>query len=346
MESRLWTLHGGVDQHGGVDAGTKESSSGETSRNANLLVIFHGYCYMYHHWNSMYGLMNHLELPRNAAEAGPRNRCSHTHTHCPGWFNPPFLRVLDPLHLYSPFFILLEMLHPLQSTEGGSVSCNPLTCSVPLHHLQYYRFTDFSPQSKVLEINPDRSGIGFNSHNNNKRAAPSESYRAGPKRVKIAYDASTPASTPTSSPPNNATPQSTQLVYGQIENTNDNRSRPRLSIHSPSTIDAQLVNLSTTHSDIDIAPISSTIVEARKALTAMGRALSSGKRASVERHLIAAMETLRICHFGYFGFGVERPSTLESGEVTQEPYSPVFMIDDVGGIGLFSKSSYHHTSPH
>ena len=240
------------------------------------------------------------------------------------------------------------MLHSPQSTEGESVSCTSLTCSVPLHHQQYYRSTNFSPRSKVtsLEINPDGSEVGFDSHNDNKRAASSEAYRDGPKRVKISYDASTPASTPTSFPPNSVTPQSTQLAYGQVENTNDNRSNTCLSIHIPSTIDAQLVNLSTTHSDIDIAPISNTIVEARKVLTAIGRALSSGERASVERHLLAEMEMLRLCHFRHFGFGVKRPSTLESGEVTPEPYSPVSMIDDVRGIGLFSKSSYHHTSPH
>jgi hypothetical protein len=71
----------------------------------------------------------------------------------------------------------------------------------------------------------------------------------------------------------------------------------------------------------------------------MGRALSSRERASVETHLLVAMETLKICHFGYFGSSTaERRSTLESGKVTPEPCSPISMINDVRGMELFRTS--------
>jgi len=153
MESRLWTIHGGVDQHGGVDAGTKESSSEETSRNANLLVIFHGYCYIYHHWNTMYGLMNHLELPRNAAEAGSRNRCFHTHTHT---------AQVGPTLLFPEYLIPFTCTHRSSSCsrcfippnlQKGEVSL--VIPSPALFHTIIYNITD--PPTSPLNSRLSRS---------------------------------------------------------------------------------------------------------------------------------------------------------------------------------------------
>jgi len=229
------------------------------------------------------------------------------------------------------------MLHSPQAMEGESVSCTTATCSVPLHHQHIYRTTDTSPQSNVtsLEINPDGSDIEPTSCRNNNRAASFETFSALCKRVKTADHATTPdpTLTPTSIYSENLTPQTPPSTYVQAEATTDNLIGPRLRIEIPSMTDDTPINPSTTY--LDIAPISNTIVEARKALTAMGRALSSGEGPGVEKHLLAAMETLKICHFGYFGSSTaERPSTLESGEVTPEPCSPISMIDDVQGMEL------------
>jgi hypothetical protein len=240
------------------------------------------------------------------------------------------------------------MLHFPRSMEGESVSCTTATCSIPLHHQHIYRTTDFSPQSNVtsLEINPDGSDTEPTSCRNNKRAASFEIFSAICKRVKTANHATTPdpTPTPTSVYTDNLTPRTTLSKYVREENKTDNGNSLELRIQIPLITDDKPIDPSTTHTDLDIAPISNTIVEARKALTAMGRALSSGERGGVEKHLLVAMETLKICHVGYFGsFTAERSFILESGEVTPEPCSPVSMIDDIRGIKSSSKSSCIHT---
>jgi hypothetical protein len=235
------------------------------------------------------------------------------------------------------------MLHSPQSMEGESVSCTTATCSIPLHHQHIYRTTDFSPQSNVtsLEINPDGSDIEPTSCRNNKRAASFETFSALCKRVKTANHATTPDPTPTltSVYTDNLTPQTTPSTYVREEDQTDKVNSLHLRIQIPLITDDKPIDPSTTHADLDIAPISNTIVEVRKGLTAMGRALSSRERASVETHLLVAMETLKICHFGYFGSSTaERRSTLESGKVTPEPCSPISMINDVRGMELFRTS--------
>jgi hypothetical protein len=266
----------------------------------------------------------------------------HTHTALDE-STPPSLGLFHPLISYSLLTILLEMLHSPQSMEGESVSCTTATCSIPLHHQHIYITTDFSPQSNVtsLEINPDGSDIEPTSCRNNKRAASFETFSALCKRVKTANRATTPdpPPTPTSVYTDNLTPQTTLSKYVREENKTDNGNSLQLRIQIPLITDDKPIKPSILHRDLDIAPISNTIVEVRKALTAMGRALSSGEGPGVEEHLLAAMETLKICHFGYFGsITAEMPSTMESGEVTPEPCSPVSMIDDVRGMEVFRTS--------
>jgi hypothetical protein len=257
-----------------------------------------------------------------------------------------FSRITSPAHLILTYTILLEMIHSPQSLEGKSVSCTPNTCSPPSHHHHSHRSTSFSPLSNAtsLEINPDGSDIVPTPCPNNKRAASFETFSALCKRVKTANHATTPDPTlsPTSIYSDDLTPQTTSNTYVREEGTTDNLNNPSLKIQIPFIIDDKPIKPSISHRDLDIAPISNTIVETRKALTAMGRALSSGEGPGVEKHLLAAMETLKICHLGYFGsYTAERGFILESGEVTPEPRSPVSMIDDVRGMIPFRKSLTH-----
>jgi hypothetical protein len=254
-----------------------------------------------------------------------------------------FSRIISPAHLILTYTILLEMLHSPQSLEGKSVSCTPNTCSPPSHHQHSHRSTNSSLQHNVtsLEINPDGSDIEPTSCRSNKRAAKFETFSALCKRVKTANHATTPDPTlsPTSIYSDDLTPQTTSNTYVREEGTTDNLNNPSLNIQIPFIIDDKPIKPSISHRDLDIAPISSTIVETRKALTAMGRALSSGEGPGVEKHLLAAMETLKICHFGYFGsYTAERGFILESGEVTPEPCSPISMIHDVRVMELFRTS--------
>jgi hypothetical protein len=87
---------------------------------------------------------------------------------------------------------------------------------------------------------------------------------------------------------------------------------------------------------------SDAIVEARKALTATGRAPSSEDGASVETHLLVAKEKLRSCRHGHFGSHTdERLVVLVSGEVTPDPSSPITMINELRRMSLISASSLH-----
>jgi hypothetical protein len=270
------------------------------------------------------------------------------HTHTALDQSTPWLRTSHHLNSYLPFIILLQMLHSPQSMEGESVSCTPNTCSHPSHHHHSHKSTNFSLQHNVtsLEITPDGSDIEPTSCRSNKRAARFETFSALCKRVKTANHATTPdpTPTPTSVYTDDLTPQTTLSTYVREEDQTDKVNSLHLRIQIPLITDVKPIDPSTTHTDLDIAPISNTIVEARKALTAMGRALSSGERGGVEKHLLVAMETLKICHVGYFGsFTAERSFILESGEVTPEPCSPVSMIDDIRGMKFSSKSSCIHT---
>lgn len=234
------------------------------------------------------------------------------------------------------------MLPSPRSIDGKSVSCAPTTCSPTFHH-QYSHISPYSsPRSNDTspEINPDGSDIGHSSHQTNKRAASFDSCSDGYKRVKREYDATTPDSTPTSSQPDIVSPQVAQSIHGRTDDTRDNLPSLRLKIQIPFIIDDKTTSPSTTHLDLDTAPISNAIVQARNASTAMVRALSVGEEASVETHLLAAMETLKRCYFGYFGSHTpERPSELESGEITPSLCSPISMVDEVRGIKAICTSS-------
>jgi hypothetical protein len=237
------------------------------------------------------------------------------------------------------------MLSSPRYIQGERVSCAPTTYSPTFHHQHGPGPPYFPPQSNAtsLEITTDGSDIGHIPYQTNKRSASFDSCSDGHKRVKREANATTSDSTPTSSHPDNVTPQVAQSKYDRRDNTYDNLPSTRLKVQIPLIINEKPVNRSTTHLDLDTAPISNAIVQARKALISMRRALSVGEEASVGTHLLAAMETLKKCHFGYFGSQTaERPFTLESGEVTPELCSPISMIDDVRGTKPFSTSPCLH----
>lgn len=96
-----------------------------------------------------------------------------------------------------------------------------------------------------------------------------------------------------------------------------------------------------TGSNVDSPSTSNAIVEARKALTAMGRSLSSKDGGDVEKHLLVAMKTLETCHQIHFGgqmSGRKSDSILERGEMTPTSASPVYPSEHNGRVSPLGRS--------
>ena len=96
-----------------------------------------------------------------------------------------------------------------------------------------------------------------------------------------------------------------------------------------------------TGSYVDRPSTSDAIVEARKALTAMGRALSSEDGGDVEKHLLVALKTLETCHQIHFGgqmTGRKGDSVLARGEMTPTSASPVYPFVYDGRVSPLGRS--------
>jgi hypothetical protein len=172
-----------------------------------------------------------------------------------------------------------------------SLFCIPTTYPSLYPQPHNYGFFPSPPVFSSLETTKDECVIDISSTQNNKRRAFNETEEGVRKRSKIAYNPTTPDQTPN---PFQPCPTTIRAIPSySIRGRNKASIAPPLRLEIPTPTNTEPTTSLNTEPGLDPpSGMAGAIVETRKALTAMGRALSSRDGVLVEKYLLVAIETL------------------------------------------------------